>query len=159
MRSGWTGLQRGGTLLAAQKQYWPTHHPGSAAAKLGLYGLSASESISGTSYQVNGVDLLEQDSLQPHYLLMSAALEPDPAQIRASLRKLMDNGWLTPWGMVETFSADGSHYLPMIGSLNAGFEALGAYHFVTNSRQQRNVIYDASRSLPEMRAAMRVFYR
>jgi hypothetical protein len=129
------------------------------AAKLRLYGLSASESLTGTSYQVNGVDLLAQDSLQPHYLLMSAALEQDPSQIRSSLRKLLDHGWLTPWGMVETFSADGSHYLPMLGSLNAGFEALGAYHFVVNSRHQKNVIYDASRSLPEMRSAMRVFYR
>jgi len=153
----WLTVRR--SHLAAQKQYWPKHHPECTAAKLNLYGLSASESVTGTSYQVNGVDLTGQDSLQPHYLMMSAALDPDPALVRASLRQLLDNGWLAPWGMVETFSADGHQYLPMIGSLNAGFEALGAYHFVTNSRQERNVIYDASRSLPEMRAAMRVFYR
>jgi hypothetical protein len=92
-------------------------------------------------------------------MLMSAATDANPDTVKAKLHDLAGNGWLTPWGMVETFSADGNHYLPMIGSLNAGFEALGAYHFLVRSRQQKNVIHEASLTLPEMRAAMRTFYR
>jgi hypothetical protein len=153
----WLNARR--TLLDEQKRYWPTNSPDSAAAKLGLYGLSASESVNGRSYQVNGVDLTNQDSLQPHYLLMAAAIDPNPASVQTSLQRLVEQGWLAPWGMVETFSADGRHYLPMMGSLNAGFEALGAYHFVTGAKRLNNAIFEASRALPEVRAAMKAFYR
>ena len=146
-------------LLAAQKSYWPANYPDSTAAKLSLYGLSASESVDGMSYRVNGVDLLSPVSLQPHYMLMAAALDPNPAETRNKLTELATRGWLAPWGMVETFSADGKHYLPMIGALNAGFEALGAYHFLVRSRHQPNAIYEASRALPEIREAMKTFYR
>ncbi|MBU6301358.1 MAG: hypothetical protein KGS60_07390 [Verrucomicrobia bacterium] len=144
--------------LQEQKGYWPRHLPDSPAARLALYGLSASESVSGTSYLVNGVDLSNQDSLQPHYMLMAGAIDPDPASVRTSLQHLADQGWLPPWGLVETFTADGRHYLPMIGALNAGFEALGAYHFLTGSKRLPNAIHQASRSLPEVRTAMRAFY-
>ena len=145
--------------LREQKDYWLLRQPASLAAQLGLYGLSASESVSGTSYVVNGVDLPNGTSLQPHYVLMSAAVDDDPAAVQDKLHYLVSKGWLTPWGMVETFSADGSHYLPMIGSLNAGFEAIGAYHFLVRSRHQKNAIYEASLALPEIRTAMRTFYR
>jgi hypothetical protein len=47
----------------------------------------------------------------------------------------------------------------MIGALNAGFEALGAYNFLVRSRNQTNAIYEASRALPEIREAMKTFYR
>ncbi|RFC42746.1 MAG: hypothetical protein DVB23_002973 [Verrucomicrobia bacterium] len=156
--SGVDWLQARRSLLEKQKRYWPVHAPESMAAKLGLYGLSASESVSGTTYQVNGVDLTKQDSLQPHYMLMAAAIDPDPTSVRTSLQHLLAQGWLAPWGTVETFAADGRHYLPMIGSLNAGFEALGAYHFLTGSKNLPNAIHEASRSLTEVRSAMRAFY-
>jgi hypothetical protein len=46
----------------------------------------------------------------------------------------------------------------MIGSLNAGFEALAAYHLLCQLRHQPNQIYQAAQDSPEIRAAMRSLY-
>ncbi len=145
-------------MLAEQKAYFPTHLPESFAAKNGFFGLSAGEGIFGTSYVVSGVDLKGQTAIHPHYFIMSAALEKDPKAVPQMLRRFAQSGCYHPLGLVETLSADGSRRLPMIGGLNAGFEALGAYHWFAKTAGLENVIYKASRSSPEIRAAMRLFY-
>ena len=144
-------------MLKAQRDYVTRTWPGSMAAKLGLYGLSAGEGPVGKSYYVGGVDLPDQAVLHPHYILMSAALTEPPATY-ALLRRLEKAKLFPPWGMVETVPVNCSSYLPMNGSLNAGFEALGAYHLFAKSRGVPNAIYSASRHSSELRRAAQVFF-
>jgi hypothetical protein len=74
------------------------------------------------------------------------------------LERLEKAGYFPPWGMVENLTADGASYLPMNGALNAGFEALGAYHLLVKNRRIANTIHEASRHCPEIRQAMTLFY-
>ena len=152
----WLAARR--ALLQAQKAYFPKMLPQSAAARHGWYGLSAGEGAYGTTYDVNGVDLPQQNLIHPHYILMAGMSEPDPAASYRLLADLEKAGYLTPWGLVENISADGSRYLPMISGLNAAFEAISAYHVMARALKQENVIYKASQDLPEVRAAMKLFY-
>lgn len=152
----WQAARR--AMLQEQKAYFARMLPDSAAARQGWYGLSAGEGAYGTTYDVNGVDLPQQNLIHPHYILMAGMSEPDPATTYRLLADLEKAGYLTPWGMVENISADGSRYLPMISGLNAAFEALSAYHVMTRALKQENVIYKASLDIPEMRAAMKLFY-
>jgi hypothetical protein len=144
-------------MLDAQRDYVKRTWPGSMAATLGLYGLSAGEGPGGDSYYVGGVDLPDQAVLHPHYILMSAALT-EPPETYALLRRLEKTYLFPPWGMVETVPVHCNGYLPMNGSLNAGFEALGAYHLFAKSRGVPNAIYGASRHSPELRRASQLFY-
>lgn len=144
-------------LLEVQKSYFPRTLPDSMAAKVGIYGLSAGEGAYGTTYEVGGVDLAEQKLIHPHYILMTSGLQ-EPAETYALLNRMEHAGYLPAWGMVENISADGSRYLPMISALNAGFEALGAYHLQARARGQEDIIYKASRECPELREAMKLFY-
>ncbi len=145
-------------LLARQKNYFPVALTGSAAAKLGFYGLSAGEGAYGTTYEVGGVDLPAQQLVHPHYILMSGALEDHPEKVYALLHRMEHEGWLTPWGLVENIRADGTGYLPMISALNAGFETLGAYHLLAKAHHQEDCIYKASRESTELRDAIKLFY-
>jgi hypothetical protein len=145
-------------MLKAQKDYFSMHAPESRAAKMGLYGLSAGEGPFGTTYEVNGVDLKNQPSVHPHYILMAGVVEEKPSTVYTLLTRLDREGYFTSWGLVENISATENRYLPMIGALNAGFEALGAYHLMAKARQQPDVIYQAALRSPEIRAAMRLFY-
>jgi hypothetical protein len=122
-----------------------------------MYGLSAGEGLHGDSYHVGGVSLPNQAVLHPHYILMSAPMA-DPAELYALLARMERAGFFPPWGMVETTSVTGASYLPMIGSLNAGFEALGAYHLLAKKRVIPNMIYAASQRSPMMRRAAALFY-
>ena len=144
-------------VLQSQKEYFPKTKPGSRASTDGIYGLSAGEGAYGTSYEVGGTDLPQQRLIHPHYILMAAALS-DPAETYTLLNRMENAGWFTPWGMVENIAADGSSYLPMISSLNAGFETLGAYHLLAKSRKIDDAIYKASHDCEELRAAMKLFY-
>ncbi len=144
-------------MLQTQKDYIARTWPHTAAAKLGLYGLSAGEGLYGDSYHVGGTDLPDQAVVHPHYILMSAAMA-DSTETYALLRRLEKAGLFTPWGMVEAASVTGKSYLPMNGSLNAGFEALGAYHLFAKHRQIPNAIYGASRQSQELRRAAQFFY-
>ena len=58
------------------------------------------------------------------------------------LHDMEKRGLMPPWGLVENVKADLSEYSPMLGSLNAAFECLGAYHLCLESevgeRDQRH---------------------
>lgn len=144
-------------MLAAQKDYIQRTWPQSLAAKIGMYGLSAGEGEHGDRYSVGGVDLPDQAMIHPHYILMSAALV-NPPEIYALLERMEKAGFFPPWGLVETVCIPDPSYLPMTGSLNAAFEALGAYHLLAKNRQSPDVIYEASREAPELRRAAELFY-
>jgi hypothetical protein len=144
-------------MLQTQKDYIARTWPHTLAAKLGLYGLSAGEGLYGDSYHVGGTDLPDQAVIHPHYVLMSAALA-DSTETYSLLRRMEKAGLFTPWGMVETASVTGKSYLAMNGSLNAGFETLGAYHLLAKHRHLPNAIYGASRQSQELRRAAQLFY-
>ncbi len=152
----WLSVRR--AMLGAQRAYISQRWPRSAAARDGLYGLSAGENRFGNGYFVGGVDLPDQDLIHPHYILMSAALRTPASEVRELIQRMEKAGFFPPWGMVENVAVDGKSYLPMEGGLNAGFEALGAYHFLTKARGLPDAIYDASRGSPHLRQAMRLFY-
>ena len=145
-------------MLAAQRAYIAEQWPESAAAKDGLYGFSAGENRFGNGYFVGGVDLPDQSLIHPHYILMSAALRSPASEVTEVIRRMEKSGCFPPWGMVENVAVDGKSYLPMEGGLNAGFEALGAYHFLTRARGLPDAIYEASRRSTHLRQAMRLFY-
>jgi len=108
---------------------------------------------------VNGVDIPKQSLIHPHYVLMTTTTETGPSDDVSFAGRSGEIGLtLTPWGLVENISADGSRYLPMISALNAAFEAIGAYHLMAKALKQEDVIYKASQDLPEVRAAMKLFY-
>lgn len=153
----WLSVRR--AMLGAQRAYVPKRWPESTAARHGIYGLSAGENRVGNGYYVGGVDLPDQKLIHPHYILMSAVLHPKPAEIYDLLQCMEKAGYLPPWGMVENLTVEGRSYLPMLGALNAGFEALGAYHLLAKNRGVRDAIYQASLDCPAIRQAMRLFYQ
>lgn len=124
----------------------------------GLFGLSAGESADGASYYVGGTELLNQEVLHPHYALMAAQIHESPEEMSDVLHNFESQGAFTPWGMVENISLRDKEKLPMIGGLNATFEALGAYHFLCRKDGSGNVIYQSSLAIPACREAMKIFY-
>lgn len=144
-------------MLSAQKDYIRRTWPDSLAARMGLYGLSAGEGEHGDRYHVGGVDLPDQSMIHPHYILMSAALT-EPHDTYALLQRMEKAGYFTPWGMVETICITGHSYLPMIGSLNAAFETLGAYHLMARNRRAPDLIYQSAHQSPQLRRAIQLFY-
>ncbi|MBL9116394.1 MAG: hypothetical protein JNJ83_15410 [Verrucomicrobiaceae bacterium] len=156
--SGVNWLDARKSMLKAQKDYFPAKYPGSFAAKMGLFGLSAGEGALGTRYEVGGVDLPAQELIHPHYILMAGSVDESPKAIYDLLHRMEHAGYFTPWGLVENITADGKNYLPMFSALNACFETLGAYHLLTKSTGTEDIIHRASRDLKEIRAAMKLFY-
>ena len=156
--SGVNWLEARKAMLKAQKDYFPAKYPGSFAAKMGLFGLSAGEGALGTRYEVGGVDLPAQELIHPHYILMAGSVEESPKTIYDLLGRMEHAGYFTPWGLVENITADGKNYLPMFSALNACFETLGSYHLLTKSTGTEDIIYRASRDIKEVRAAMKLFY-
>ena len=152
----WLSVRR--AMLGAQRAYLPKRWPNSQAARNGIYGLSAGENHAGNSYYVGGVDLPDQKLIHPHYVLMSAPLHTKPVEIYQLLERMEKAGYFPPWGMVENLDVDGHSYLPMIGALNAGFEALSAYHLLAKHRRIPDAIYEASQKNPQIRRAMQLFY-
>ena len=153
--SGVNWLTARRALLADQMAYLPRD---TAAATLGLYGLSAGEGPRGVGYVVNGTATRPTaDLIHPHYVLMSGILRP-PGEVYALLRAMGSRDLFPPWGMVENAKADLSEHHPMLGSLNAAFEALAAYHLWANATGQPDAIYDAARSCPPLARAIRAFY-
>ncbi len=145
-------------LLHKQKDYFPTFWPGSKAAMIGLYGLSAGEARYGTGYSVGGASLPNQTIIHPHYILISSALASNPNDVHDLLRRMEDNHLFPPWGLVENVTKDVNSYLPMQGALNAGFESIGAYHLLAKHRGMKNDVYEASRANFDTRKAAAVFY-
>lgn len=146
------------TLLRDQQEYLSKNQIMSNLPSWGIYGFSAGEQRHGLGYLVSGVDLPKQTLIHPHYLLMSATMEKDPQNIRNAMQTMEQHRFFGAWGLVENIHAIDRKSLPMLGSLNATFEALGAYHFAMKHRQKTNEIYRAAESIPELRNAMRVFY-
>jgi hypothetical protein len=145
-------------LLRDQKKHAATKLADTEVGKAGIFGLSAGEQRHGMGYAVGGVDLEEQMLLHPHYVLMSAALDDEPQQVRDTLKVMERKRIFTPWGMVENVAVIDGETLPMLGSLNACFEALGAYHFLKKTTSTPNAIYQASREIPELTSALKIFY-
>jgi hypothetical protein len=152
----WLSVRR--AMLGAQRAYLPKRWPQSQAARHGIYGLSAGENQAGNGYHVGGVELPDQKLVHPHYILMSATLHPQPAEIYDLFGRMEKASYFPPWGMVENLDVEGRSYLPMEGSLNAGFEALSAYHLFAKHRKLPDAIYTASQTSPHIRRAMQLFY-
>ena len=147
------------TMYQRQKEYFPKTWPESRATALGIYGLSAGESRRGLGYSVGGVDLPNQTLIHPHYILMSACLNPRPDEVHDLLRKMETGHLFPPWGLVENVTKnDADEYLPMQGALNAGFECLGAYHLLARHRGIKDEIYEAAKENSELRKAAAMFY-
>lgn len=144
--------------LQEQQTYISRNWRGTLAYELGLYGLSAGENETGNAYRVNGTALPGLNLIHPHYFLMSARLHERPEEILSLIGDLRRVGFFPPCGLVENVTVTGSSYLPMIGSLNAGFEALAAYHLLCQLRHQPNQVYQAAQGSPEIRAAIRSLY-
>ena len=155
--SGVNWLQARRDLLKEQMGYFPRTRPASAAAKLGLYGLSSGEGLHGVGYDASGTETAGARLLHPHYVLMSAALRP-PADISSTLQTMEARGLLPPWGMVENFTAELDEYLPMLGSLNAAFECLGAYHLWVRAEGGTDEVYSAARGCSLLDEAVQAFY-
>ncbi len=154
--ANWHGVRT--KLLRDQKTYLIRNHPDAAVTCSGIFGLSAGEQRHGMGYSVGGVDLKDQTVLHPHYMLMAAAVDDESSQLRDVLHGMEQQGWFTPLGLVENVSVKDGQSLPMIGSLNACFEAIGAYHFHQKSHPESNAIYRAAREVSELRDAMKIFY-
>jgi hypothetical protein len=126
---------------------------------MGLYGLSAGEGANGVGYLASGVDDPDQRTIYPHYILMSALVEVSTSAVYDLLGKMETRGWLTPWGLVENIGADGKAYLPMIGSLNASFEALSSYHLLMQHRKQDNALYQVASADPIFQDAIKAVFQ
>ena len=145
-----------GKLLDEQMAYLPRD---TEAAKLGIYGLSAGEGLQGLVYVADGTRSQPRTNLvHPHYMLMSGCLRPDPQDVYRSLKAMQERGLFPPWGLIENVTADLGEYLPFIGSLNASFETLGAYHLWAKATRQPDEVYVAARKCPPMAAAIKAFY-
>jgi hypothetical protein len=146
-------------LWEQQRSYFSTLLPAESFARQhALYGLSAGESKRGLGYQVSGTGLPDQSVIHPHYVLMAGSLVPKVEEHYAFLGQLETLGILPPWGMMENVDARNGEMLPMLGSLNAAFETLGAYHLLVRRSAEPNLIYDAALKNAALRQAMEIFY-
>ncbi len=154
--ANWLAVRR--QLLAEQQAYFPQLYPENPLVKKGFFGLSAGENRHGIGYLVAGVDMPNQMVIHPHYVLMSAAIHPDSAALKTVLTEMEQHHVLTPWGMVENLVVTTGETLPMLGGLNATFEALGAYHFDRAESKETDAIYAATRKIDVLQQALRLFY-
>ena len=152
----WLKVRR--ELLTQQMDYFSNTWPESSVAKLGLYGLSAGEGLQGVGYAANGTQSPKAKLIHPHYVLMSGLLQPRPADTYQLLKKMESRGLIPPWGMVENVTVDLDEYLPMLGSLNASFECLSAYHLWAQETRKPDQIYEAAKKCPLLDDAVRAFY-
>jgi hypothetical protein len=152
----WLGTRR--HLLQEQRDYFPRVWPGAAATRLGLYGLSAGEGPGGQGYMVEGTATPQATLIYPHYVLMSALLGQDTAALVQLLGTMEEQGLVPPWGMVENVKVDLSEYLPMIGSLNAAFECVSAYHLWAHMAREQDHVYEAVQACSLLREAVVAFY-
>lgn len=144
--------------LAEQKAYFLANAPQSVAARLGLYGLSAGEGAHGIGYLSSGTEDTAQQLIYPHYILMSALMDPSTGAVYDTIKTLECNGWFTPWGMVENIDADGKSYVPMVSSLNASFESLASYHLLMAHRGESDALYDVAAADPVFKDALEAVF-
>jgi hypothetical protein len=96
--------------------------------------------------------------IHPHYMLMSGTALEDPAQVYTALKVMEMHSLMPPWGIVENVTDDLSEYLPLIGSLNASFETISAYHLWAKVNGQDDIIYGAIQHSEPLSQAIRAFY-
>ena len=152
----WLGARR--ALLAEQRSYFPRQWPGTEAARLGFYGLSAGVGPGGVGQVVNGTASPGRAELiHPHYVVMSGLVESDPSAVFTVLRAMESRGLFPPWGIVENFTKD-LERLPLLGSVNAAFECLSAYHLWARAARSPDEVYRAAEFCAFLWEAMREFY-
>ena len=143
-------------LLEKQRAYFrDSPYP---LARTGLYGLSAGEERRGAGYLVSGVDLVDQRIVHPHYILMSGGTAESSAEVYAVLAAMQKADLFPPFGLPENIDLKTGEHLPMLGSLNASFETLSAFHLMCRHRKERDPIYEAAENLPPLREAIGLFY-
>lgn len=153
--SGVNWLRARRRLLKEQIEYFRS----SPAGKIGAYGLSAGEGARGLRYVANGTQTTPKANIvHPHYMLMSALVHESPESVYHSLRAMADRKLLPPWGLVENLAADLKEYHPMIGSLNASFEAISAYHLWARTTGKPDRIYRAAQRCALLAEAIKAFY-
>jgi hypothetical protein len=156
-------------LLRDQVESTVRYFPGSKAAEDGLYGYSCGEVNKSLgsgcgNYCENGIrdgknrPVKPRPVIFPHYIMMSSQASKDPAEQVHELKILEREGLFPPWGLVESCNVDLTASLPMMGSLNASFEAISAYHLLCRIEGRPDVIYSAASSMPFLKRAMEIFY-
>ncbi len=151
----WPAIRR--ALLQRQLAYFHPPHPDQKIA-LPIYGLSAGEAFRGLGYTASGVDQPGLSLVFPHYMLMSASHSTEPVDVYGRLILMEQNGLFPPLGLVENVDLRTGEYLPMVGSLNAAFEAISAYHLMKRTRGEPDLIYQAAITCPPLAAAIKIFY-
>ncbi len=155
-RISWPKVRRG--LLMQQIAYPNRHWPESAAARFGIFGLSAGESgMPGAGYTANGVEVMGVRWIHPHYMLMGLALSGDDLYAKG-LKDLDSREFLYPFGLPENIEVELQLQNPMQGSLNASFEALAAYHGWKKRKSAANVLDRVAIEEPLLRKAAARFY-
>jgi hypothetical protein len=153
----WPKIRKG--LLLQQIAYPKDHLPDSAAARFGIFGLSAGESgMPGAGYTANGIEVMGVRWFHPHYMLMGLSLSGDNELYAKSLKDLDSKQLLYPFGLPENIEAELELQNPMQGSLNASFEALAAYHGWKKRNTTENLLDQASTNDPLTRKAAARFY-
>ncbi len=143
-------------LFQRQARYVVEQWPESAAARGGIFGLSGGEAgMPGDGYTANGPDIPGLRWLHPHAMVMSLALTAR-GDLGLGIDRLERAGILFPQGLPENVEIGLQLHNPMQGSLNAGFEALAAYHGWR--RGHSDVIDDTSLRDPMLRAGIRRFW-
>lgn len=152
----WPDARR--SLMERQMQYIPSTWPGSAAAKAGIFGLSAGEAgMPGAGYTANGVEVVGVRWIHPHAMMMQLALIGGGDAYRQGLERLERAGFLYPRGLPENAEVELRLHNPMQGSLNAAFEVLAAYHGWRRG-SGKDLLDEAARQSPEMRLGAARFY-
>ncbi|WP_035609431.1 hypothetical protein [Haloferula sp. BvORR071] len=150
----WPAARR--DLYERQARYVVDQWPDSAAARLGLFGLSGGEAgMPGAGYTASGADLPGFRWLHPHAMVMELAMT-GRADLATGIKNLDRGGLLFPYGLPENMEVGLVLHNPMQGSLNAGFEAISAYHGW--KRGDNDVIDEASRHDPMLRTGIRRFW-
>lgn len=150
----WPSARR--DLYERQARYVVENWPDTAAARLGLFGLSGGErGMPGAGYTASGPDIPKLRWLHPHAMIMELGLT-GRADLATGIRNLDRAGILFPQGLPENIEVGGALHNPMQGSLNAGFEAVSAYHGWR--RGENDVIDEASRRDPMLRAGIHRFW-
>lgn len=146
-------------LLARQMAYPAENWPGSPATRAGLFGFSAGEAgMPGDGYTANGVDSAGLTWLHPHAMVLSLALSGEPGALADGISKLEKANLLFPFGLPENVEKSLARHNPMLGSLNAAFETLAAYHGWKRGTGSTNFIHKASKSDPMTRRGLERFY-
>lgn len=154
--AGWLGARR--ALLEEQIGYFPRKRSKSAAARLGLYGLSLGEDPEGEGLIAGGTRAGDkQELIRPHYVLMSGMAQSRPEAAYSVLRTMKELGLIMPWGFVGAFTRD-LDYQPLMGSFSAALECLAAYHLWAEVGGQVDHVYAAVEDCGLLREAVRVFY-